>query len=74
MSDPVTAAAAAAAADIVDLYDRRSSDWIADRGAVLTEADRIWLDRFMAHLAPDDPVLDVGCGSGRPVAAHRNVR
>ena len=64
MSDP-----AEAAKDIVDLYDRRSSDWIADRGAVLTEADRTWLDRFTAHLAPGDPVLDVGCGSGRPMAA-----
>ncbi len=65
MSDPV----AEAAAGIVDLYDRRASDWIADRGAVLTEADRSWLDRFAAHLSPGEAVLDVGCGSGRPVAA-----
>ncbi len=70
MSDPVAQAAASeAAADIVDLYDRRSSDWIADRGAVLTEADRAWLDRFTARLETGDPVLDVGCGSGRPMAA-----
>lgn len=64
MSDPVEAAN-----DIVDLYDRRSSDWIADRGAVLTEADRTWLDRFTAGLQPGDAVLDLGCGSGRPIAA-----
>lgn len=65
MSDPV----ARAAADIVDLYDRRSSDWIADRGRALTDADQTWLDRFTSHLSPGDAVLDVGCGSGRPMAA-----
>lgn len=69
MSDPVAPGVFDAAADIVDLYDRRSSDWIADRGTVLTEADRLWLDRFTASLAPGDTVLDVGCGSGRPMAA-----
>lgn len=58
-----------AAADIVDLYDRRAADWVADRGRVLTEADRIWLDRFTARLQPGDAILDVGCGSGRPMAA-----
>ncbi len=63
-----------AAADIVDLYDRRSADWVADRGRDLTEADRIWLDRFTARLKPDDAVLDVGCGSGRPMAAALQER
>lgn len=65
MTDPV----ARAAADINDLYDRRAQDWIADRGPDLTASDRIWLDAFTATLAPGDSVLDVGCGSGRPMAA-----
>ena len=69
MSESVEPSVSEAAADIVDLYDRRSSDWIADRGQVLTERDRLWLDRFAATLQPADAVLDVGCGSGRPVAA-----
>ena len=58
-----------AAADIVDLYDRRSADWVADRGPRLNGDDAAWLDRFTARLRPDDAVLDVGCGSGRPMAA-----
>lgn len=58
-----------AAADIVDLYDRRSADWVADRGRDLTEADRRWLDRITARLNPGDAVLDLGCGSGRPMSA-----
>lgn len=64
MSDPV-----GAAADVIDLYDRRAEDWIVDRGVDLTTADRLWLDRFTATLAPGDAILDVGCGSGRPMAA-----
>lgn len=64
MTDP-----AITAADIVDLYDRRAADWVADRGPDLTEAEGTWLDRFTARLEPGVSVLDVGCGSGRPMAA-----
>lgn len=65
MVDPVEAAAQ----DIVDLYERRAPDWIVDRGAVLTAADRLWLDRFTADLDRGNRIVDIGCGSGRPMAA-----
>lgn len=61
--------ASRAAADIVDLYDRRAADWVADRGPTLNGDDQAWLDRITARLEPGDAVLDVGCGSGRPMAA-----
>ncbi|HEX8470729.1 MAG TPA: class I SAM-dependent methyltransferase [Brevundimonas sp.] len=59
---------------IVDLYSEKADGWIADRkrtlgsaGSGLTEGG--WLERFMAALPPGGSVLDVGCGSGWPVAA-----
>lgn len=59
---------------IVGLYSDRADDWIADRGRHLGRAgpglsEAGWFDRFMAALPPGGSVLDVGCGSGWPVAA-----
>jgi SAM-dependent methyltransferase len=53
---------------VVDLYRRHAVAWAAARGSEL--AERGWIDRFAALLDPGAPVLDIGCGSGQPVAAY----
>lgn len=57
------------AALIIDLYRRHAADWIARRGGG-APFEQPWLDRFRA-LMPDRPsVLDLGCGSGKPIASY----
>lgn len=56
------------AKDIVDLYERHAHNYDGDRGRVLME--RAWLDRFRAVIAPDMPILDIGCGCGEPIAQY----
>lgn len=51
---------------IVDLYRRHARTWVGARGTRLTE--RIWIDRFASMLRPGADVLDIGCGSGEPIA------
>jgi SAM-dependent methyltransferase len=41
-------------------HDRQNSDW----------NDKVWHDRFIGRLDMGATVLDIGCGSGRPVAQH----
>jgi SAM-dependent methyltransferase len=53
---------------IISLYDRRAGEWDQVRGAGLFE--RPWLDRFTALLPRGGAVLDIGCGSGQPIARH----
>ena len=53
---------------IIDLYQRRAREWAEARGTTLFE--RPWLDRFTALLPPGGRVLDIGCGSGEPIARH----
>ncbi|MCV7380970.1 SAM-dependent methyltransferase [Mycobacterium alsense] len=57
-----------AADRVVDLYQRHAVAWSRDRGDHLLERD--WLERLLG-IAPSDPaVLDMGCGSGVPMARH----
>ena len=57
------------AAAIIGLYQRNAQDWIESRARTKLIEKR-WLERFRALLPPAAPVLDIGCGSAQPMAAH----
>jgi SAM-dependent methyltransferase len=54
--------------NIAALYERHAAAWDRARDRGLME--RQWLDRFLAPLDKGTDVLDVGCGSGEPIAAY----
>jgi SAM-dependent methyltransferase len=53
---------------IVGLYQRHARAWTRARGRRLTE--KWWLDRFAELPHPSGHVLDIGCGSGEPIAHY----
>ncbi|MBR1266749.1 methyltransferase domain-containing protein [Bradyrhizobium sp. AUGA SZCCT0222] len=53
---------------IIELYQRHARAWAQERGNRLME--RAWLDRFGALLPAGAAVLDIGCGSGEPIARY----
>ena len=53
---------------IIGLYDRHAAAFDRERGRTLFE--RPWLDRFAALLPAGGAVLDLGCGTGEPIARH----
>ncbi len=53
---------------IIDLYDRHAFTWHQKRANHFT--DRKWIAHFGNMLKPSARVLDLGCGSGQPVARH----
>lgn len=57
-----------AADNIIGLYDRNAALWDSARGKSLFEA--AWLDRFLALVPAGGTILDIGCGSGEPIARH----
>jgi SAM-dependent methyltransferase len=57
-----------AAERVTDLYRRHAGAWVAARGTNLAEGT--WIERFAAMLGPGTTVLDIGCGSGQPIAAY----
>jgi trans-aconitate methyltransferase len=60
--------AESAASRVVDVYQRHADAWSRDRADRLPE--KAWLDSFLT-LLPDEPVvLDVGCGTGVPIARY----
>ncbi|AKH99311.1 Methyltransferase domain [Hoeflea sp. IMCC20628] len=59
---------AALAAQTWQTYERNAARFDAERARVLFE--KPWLDRFAALLPPQAAILDIGCGSGDPIAAY----
>lgn len=60
---------------IFDHYERQARDWDADRNLQVTPwNDKPWRDRFVAALPRAASVLDLGCGSGFPVAKYMAER
>ena len=57
-----------AAKDIISVYRRHARAWTEARGKHLTE--RNWMDRFRELLPRSAHVLDIGCGSGEPIARY----
>jgi 2-polyprenyl-3-methyl-5-hydroxy-6-metoxy-1,4-benzoquinol methylase len=53
---------------IINHYRKHAAAWADARGDHLGE--RAWLDRFCALLRPQATVLDIGCGSGLPIARY----
>jgi trans-aconitate methyltransferase len=54
---------------IIEHYERHACEWDADRN-IPGWNDKPWLERFMAALPSAGSILDLGCGSGHPVAQY----
>lgn len=54
--------------NIIGLYRRHADAFATRRGKTLME--KAWLDRFLALTQPRAQILDIGCGSGEPIARY----
>lgn len=54
--------------DILPTYDRVAQGFARSRNRTLFE--RKWLDAMLNHTPPPRRVLDLGCGTGQPIAAY----
>ena len=54
--------------NIIDIYKKHGRAWTTLRGEFLYE--QTWLDRFLALLPQHSNILDLGCGSGKPIAQY----
>jgi SAM-dependent methyltransferase len=52
---------------IIGLYDRHAETWSGERSQSLLE--KPWLKRFLELVPPGGSILDIGCGSGEPIAS-----
>lgn len=53
---------------VIDLYQRHAASYDRRRGKTLHEG--AWLARFRRQLGPDATILDIGCGTGQPIASY----
>jgi SAM-dependent methyltransferase len=61
------------ASRIIEPYEKHATAWDSDRQNSGWN-DQVWHDRFIDSLPTGASVLDLGCGSGRPVAQHMHER
>ena len=54
--------------DIISLYERKSAEYDRVRGRGLQELE--WLERFCSFIPDGGTILDLGCGSGEPLATY----
>lgn len=55
--------------EIVGLYERHAHAWDSDRRGDLI-IEREWMERFVTLLPAGSAILDIGCGSGQPIARY----
>lgn len=54
--------------NIIEIYKKHGRAWTQLRGEHLYE--QLWLDHFLSLLPPSSRILDLGCGSAKPIAAY----
>ena len=56
------------AQNIIEIYKKHARAWTELRGQFLYE--KTWLDHFLSLLPDHSTILDLGCGSAKPIAAY----
>jgi trans-aconitate methyltransferase len=56
------------AQNIIEIYKKHARAWTELRGQFLYE--KAWLDHFLSLLPEHSTIIDLGCGSGKPIAAY----
>lgn len=59
---------AAIKAQTQDVYERQAKAW--DKARLLDLKEKDWLDRALSGLPSPAAILDLGCGSGRPIGSY----
>jgi len=53
---------------VIDVYQRHGVAWAKLRSSRLVE--RAWIDRFCGLIPEGGLIVDIGCGSGPPIAGE----